>query len=82
MKEVFPAIKLAVSEKSWLGEIGKEFMEMVSSYYKDAIHFYQKGEYLESFECLVYAWGWLDAGARVGIFEISKNVRRHFKIDQ
>ena len=60
----------------------EEFLEMIASYYHDGVHFFQKEEFLESFECFVYAWGWLDAGARMGFFQIPPDLKKHFKIDQ
>lgn len=60
----------------------EEFLDMIQSYYHDGIHFFEKGKFLESFECFVYAWGWLDAGARMSFFLIPKDLQKHFKIDQ
>lgn len=47
----------------------KEFREMALGYYKDAKHFYSKGEYANALASLEYAEGWLDAGKRLGIFK-------------
>lgn len=48
----------------------KEFIEMVENYVKDATHFKDKGELVTAFAALNYAHGWLDAGARIGIFDV------------
>lgn len=77
MREVMSSIELGSSSSK-----AREFMEMVQAYYQDGMHFYEKCMWLEAFECFVYAWGWLDAGARMGFFKIPKKVRRHFKIEQ
>jgi len=38
-------------------------------YYSDALHFYQKGEYLDALAALEYAEGWMDAGKETGLLE-------------
>jgi len=43
---------------------------MAQAYYNDARHFYDKGDYINAFACVNYAHGWLDAGARLGIFDV------------
>lgn len=77
MKEVMSSIKLASDSPK-----AKEFMQMIQAYYRDGLHFYEKKMWLEAFECFVYTWGWLDAGARMEFFKIPAGVRRHFKIEQ
>ncbi len=47
----------------------KHFYEMATSYYKDALHFYEKNEYANSLAALEYAEGWLDAGCAIGFFK-------------
>ena len=43
---------------------------MVENYFKDAMHFKEKGDLINAFAALNYAHGWLDAGARIGIFDV------------
>ena len=40
---------------------------MAMSYYKDAQHFYEKGEYANALAALEYAEGWMDAGKEMGL---------------
>ena len=47
---------------------GKEFLEMAKTYYSDAKHFHEKGDYVNALAALEYAEGWLDAGRALGIF--------------
>lgn len=47
-----------------------EFVEMVEGYVSDAEHFRKIGKLLEAFASLNYAHGWLDAGARIGLFDV------------
>ncbi len=43
---------------------------MANRYYEDAKHFEKKGDKLTAFAALNYAHGWLDAGARLGLFDV------------
>jgi len=56
-----------------LKESRHEFLEMIECYYKDALHFKEKKDFVNSFACLNYAHGWLDAGARLKIFNVKNN---------
>lgn len=49
----------------------KEIILMVECYLSDSKHFKEKNDYVNSFACLNYAHGWLDAGARFGIFNVN-----------
>jgi len=46
----------------------KDFFDMAKRYNSDAHHFREKGDYVLAFAALNYAHGWLDAGARIGLF--------------
>ena len=47
-----------------------DFLDMASRYYSDALHFNEKGDMVTAFAALNYAHGWLDAGARIGLFDV------------
>ena len=49
--------------------ITQEFQQMTICYYKDALHFYNMGNYVNALAALEYAEGWLDAGKMLGIFK-------------
>ncbi|MCD4666949.1 DUF357 domain-containing protein [archaeon] len=57
-------------EKVNLENARVEFINMVESYLKDAKYFEEKNDFVNAFACLNYAHGWLDAGARLGIFDV------------
>ncbi|MFH0978548.1 MAG: DUF357 domain-containing protein [Candidatus Woesearchaeota archaeon] len=44
--------------------------DMADRYYRDAMHFKDKGDIVNSFACINYAHGWLDCGARLGFFKV------------
>jgi len=48
----------------------KDFYDMASRYYSDAQHFRKNKDHVLAFAALNYAHGWLDAGARIGLFEV------------
>jgi len=51
----------------------KEIIQMVSCYLKDSEYFEKQGHLVNAFACLNYAHGWLDAGARLKIFNVKDN---------
>lgn len=51
----------------------KEIIQMVECYLSDSRHFEKQGNYVNSYGCLNYAHGWLDAGARLKIFNVKDN---------
>jgi hypothetical protein len=48
----------------------KDFLDMIKRYVSDAEHFAKKKDFVNAFAALNYAHGWLDAGARLGIFDV------------
>lgn len=48
----------------------EDFLEMVERYIEDARYFKEKGDKVKAFGALNYAHGFLDAGARLGIFDV------------
>ena len=56
-----------------------DFLDMIERYYSDASHFESKDDFVNAFAALNYAHGWLDAGARIGIFDVHDS--RLFTVD-
>ncbi len=52
----------------------KDFIDTVERYLSDANHFKEKGDLVNAFAALNYAHGWLDAGAKLGIFDVDNPV--------
>ena len=63
-------LKLSAPNKTHLDRVAKDYLDMAKRYYEDAKHFREKGDYINAFAALNYAHGWLDAGARLGIFDV------------
>jgi len=67
------------SNRTSLIEERKDFLDMIERYYSDAKHFYSKKDLVNAFAALNYAHGWLDAGARLGMFDVHDS--RLFAVD-
>jgi uncharacterized protein len=77
-KEALEKAKVALDEKRL--ESAADFLDMAQRYFDDAGHFYnQKEDMVLAFAALNYAHGWLDAGARIGLFKVTDS--RLFTID-
>jgi len=68
-KKALDKIEIVQPERSHLFDVAQDFLEMAESYYKDAKHFNKNGDLDTAFACINYAHGWLDAGARLGLFD-------------
>ena len=51
----------------------KQFIDTVDRYLKDARHFADNADFVNAFAALNYAHGWLDAGAKLGIFDVNNS---------
>lgn len=50
-----------------------DFLDMAKRYFDDAKYFKEKGDYVNALAALSYAHCWLDAGARIGLFDVDHN---------
>lgn len=46
------------------GPEGEAFLENIRAYQDDAEHFVSESDLVRAFECVVWAWAWLEIGAR------------------
>ena len=59
----------------------EDFLDMASRYVEDAEYFLtKKQDAVLAFAALNYAHGWLDAGARIGLFKVKDS--RLFTVDE
>jgi hypothetical protein len=63
-------LKIIAPERSHMYTIAEDFLKMANAYYEDAKHFRDNGDHLRALAAINYAHGWLDAGARLGIFDV------------
>src|SRR3989442_10459108 len=63
-------VKLAPPPRSHLRKVAEDFLGMARAYFEDARHFRERGELEKALANVNYAHGWLDAGARIGLFDV------------
>ena len=68
-------LKIAVPERSFGRKAADDFLNMATSYYNDAVHFREDGDIVNAFASVNYAHGWLDCGARLGLFDVDGDDR-------
>ncbi|MFB6250342.1 MAG: DUF357 domain-containing protein [Halobellus sp.] len=61
---------IAVPEPRPLGTAAAEIREMAESYLEDGRHFRENDDPVNALAAFSYGYGWLDAGVRLGLFEI------------
>ena len=69
-KRALDKLKLAAPERSFNRRLAEDFLYMAVSYYNDAKHFREDGDLVTAFAAVNYAHGWLDCGARIGLFDV------------
>ncbi len=69
-KKALDKLKLVSPKKTHLDTIAKDYLNMAESYFNDAHHFEELGNWVNAFAALNYAHGWLDAGARLGLWDV------------
>jgi len=57
-------------QRTHLSYVADDFYNMAKSYYEDAFYFYENQDLINAFAALNYAHGWLDAGARLGLWDV------------
>lgn len=63
-------LKVAPPKPSHFRDVADDFLKMANAYYADAKHFASVGDYVNAFACVNYSHGWLDAGARLGLWDV------------
>ncbi len=74
-EQALSKIRIAAPARSHLRRIAEDFLSMARAYYEDAKHFRDKGELEKALANVNYSHGWLDAGARFGLFDVGGDDR-------
>jgi hypothetical protein len=69
LAEGLDAIDVAVAPESPLAAGAAEFQEMAESYLEDGRHFLDEEDPVNALAAFSYGHAWLDAGARLGLFD-------------
>ena len=64
---------ISVPEEGLLRKAAEDYLGMAKNYYNDSKHFASRGDFVNAFACLNYAYGWIDAGARLGLFDVGSD---------
>jgi hypothetical protein len=66
-------LEVIAPKKSYARKIAEDFLEMAKAYFNDAQHFKEKNDLVRAVACVNYAHAWLDAGARLGVFDVGED---------
>ncbi|MCL9817369.1 DUF357 domain-containing protein [Natronocalculus amylovorans] len=61
---------VAVPPETPLGDAAADCQEMAASYLEDGEHFLEHDDPVNALASFSYGYGWLDAGVRIGLFQI------------
>lgn len=64
-------VKISAPKGTHLEKVAQDYLMMAKTYIDDAYHFKESKDIVNAFAALNYAHGWLDAGARLGIFDVA-----------
>ncbi len=73
--EALDKLRISPPERSFNRKLAEDFLRMAKAYHEDAKEFSAKGDLVNAFACVNYAHGWLDAGARIGLFDVGGDDR-------
>lgn len=63
-------VRVVAPARSFAARMAESFLGMARSYHADAKHNHAKGDFVLAYAQVNYAHGWLDAGARLGVFDV------------
>ncbi|MCK5038558.1 MAG: DUF357 domain-containing protein [Thermoplasmata archaeon] len=72
-RKALEQLKIISPERSFMRTAADDFLSMATAYFEDAEHFYETGDLINAFACVNYSHGWLDAGARLGLFDVDED---------
>jgi hypothetical protein len=60
-------IKVRIEGIKAINRKGEEFLRNINAYISDSEYFLEKRDLVRAFECVVWAWAWLEIGLDIGI---------------
>ena len=66
-------LTIAAPNRSMAKKAAEDFLGMAKAYFDDARHFFDDGDFVNAFACVNYAHGWLDCGARLGLYDVGED---------
>lgn len=74
LKEALEKAEYSSIKQSHMYKIADDHKNMASSYYNDGLHFVEIDDPVNALVCFSYGHAWLDAGARLGLFDVDDDV--------
>ena len=72
-KRALDKLNVVTPERSFSKRMADDFLNMAMSYYNDAKHFRENGDFVTAFAAVNYAHGWIDCGARIGLWDVGQD---------
>jgi len=72
-KRALEKLNVVTPERSFSKRMADDFLNMANSYYNDAKHFRENGDFVTAFAAVNYAHGWIDCGARIGLWDVGQD---------
>ncbi|MFD1645805.1 DUF357 domain-containing protein [Haloarchaeobius litoreus] len=72
LAEALDEVTVAPPEDTPMGEAALDCLEMAASYLDDGEHFREEDDLVNALAAFSYGHAWLDAGARVGLFDVPR----------
>ncbi|MBL7056070.1 DUF357 domain-containing protein [Candidatus Woesearchaeota archaeon] len=73
-KKALGEIKIVIGKDDKNYDVALKIIDTATRYYQDAKYFGKKEDKASAFGALNYAFGWLDAGKEMGLFEKTKHI--------
>lgn len=70
LAEALEAASIAPPEGTPMADAAEDCYEMAASYLEDGRHFRERNDPVNALASFSYGHAWLDAGARIGLFEV------------
>ncbi len=73
LSEALDAAEIASADDTPMGEAAADCREMARSYLEDGRHFRAEDDLVNALASFSYGHAWLDAGARIGLFDVPRD---------
>ena len=68
LEKALTTIKINIENESFLKDMANDYLNMAKNYLSDGTVLEEKEDYVRALASYSYAYGWIDAGVRIGLF--------------
>lgn len=61
-------------ENSYMRAVAEDYRRMANAYHQDGRHFLAAEDYVNALASFSYGHAWLDAGAKLGVFDVTDEI--------